>query len=109
MNRSKTIIGKPLPNVPWENRPKGCADVVWRYSGNPVIPRDIVPCANSVFNSAVVPFGKSFAGVFRVDDRTRSMRIHAGRSKDGLQFEIDPEPIRWDVRRSGDRAVHRGL
>jgi beta-1,4-mannooligosaccharide/beta-1,4-mannosyl-N-acetylglucosamine phosphorylase len=95
MNRSKTIIGKPLPNIPWEQRPKGCADVVWRYSGNPVIPRDIVPCANSVFNSAVVPFGKSFAGVFRVDDRTRSMRIHAGRSKDGLRFDIDPEPIRW--------------
>ncbi|MCX6921701.1 MAG: glycoside hydrolase family 130 protein [Verrucomicrobia bacterium] len=95
MNRSKTIIGKPLPNLPWENRPKGCADVVWRYSKNPVIPRDIVPCANSVFNSAVVPFGKSFAGVFRVDDRTRSMRIHAGRSKDGIRFDIDHEPIQW--------------
>ncbi len=91
----KTIIGKALPNVPWENRPKGCADVVWRYSRNPVIRRDIVLCANSVFNSAVVPFGKTFAGVFRVDDRTRSMRIHAGRSKDGIRFEIDPEPIHW--------------
>ncbi|HRY51941.1 MAG TPA: glycoside hydrolase family 130 protein [Candidatus Paceibacterota bacterium] len=95
MNRSKIIVGKPLPNIPWEKRPKGSGDVVWRYSGNPVIPRDIVPCANSVFNSAVVPFGKGYAGVFRVDDRTRSMRIHAGRSKDGIRFEIDPDPIRW--------------
>lgn len=95
MNRSNTIIGKPLPNLPWEKRPKGCADVVWRYSRNPVIQRDPVPCANSVFNSAVVPFGKGFAGVFRVDDRTRSMRLHAGRSRDGFDFDIDPDPIRW--------------
>lgn len=95
MNRSKTIVGKPLMNIPWEDRPKGSNDVVWRYSGNPVIPRDIIPCANSVFNSAIVPFGRTFSGVFRVDDRTRSMRIHAGRSKDGIQFDIDPEPIQW--------------
>jgi len=31
----------PLPNIPWEDRPAGCADVVWRYSANPIIPRDL--------------------------------------------------------------------
>ncbi len=95
MNKKRTIVGDSLPNIPWEKRPRGCRDVVWRYGGNPVIPRDIIPCANSVFNSAVVPFGQTFAGVFRVDDTTRNMRLHAGRSRDGLHFEIDPEPIRW--------------
>ncbi len=91
----KTILGPNLPNIPWEKRPPNDAHVVWRYRQNPVIPRDIIPCANSVFNSAVVPFGKAFAGVFRVDDTTRNMRIHSGRSRDGIHFEIDPEPIRW--------------
>ena len=25
--------------MPWEDRPAGCADVMWRYSKNPVIDR----------------------------------------------------------------------
>ena len=81
----------PLPFIPWEDRPVGCSDVVWRYSGNPIIPRDIIPCANSVFNSAVVPFDCGeyrFAGVFRVDDRRRNMQLHSGFSKDGIKWEI---------------------
>jgi beta-1,4-mannooligosaccharide/beta-1,4-mannosyl-N-acetylglucosamine phosphorylase len=96
MSKSSTIVGPPLANMPWEKRAKGCSDVVWRYTKNPVIPRDLIPCANSIFNSAVVPFGRGFAGVFRVDDTSRAMRIHNGRSKDGLTFEIDPDPIQWE-------------
>lgn len=91
----KTIIGESLPNIPWEERSGSSSQVLWRYSKNPVIPRDLIPCANSIFNSAVIPFGKAFAGVYRVDDRTRAMRIHNGRSRDGFHFEIDPEPIQW--------------
>ena len=68
---------------------------MWRSARNPVIPRDVIPCANSVFNSAVAPFGDGFAGVFRVDDRRRMMRLHAGRSDDGLRWRLDPEPIRF--------------
>ena len=37
-----------------------------------------IPRANSIFNSAVVPFGDGFAGVFRVDDTRRVMNLHAG-------------------------------
>ena len=25
--------------MPWEERPEGCSDVMWRYSKNPVIGR----------------------------------------------------------------------
>ncbi len=89
----RTIIGEALPNIPWEERPKGCNDVMWRYSGNPVIPRDLIPCSNSIFNSAVVPFEGEFAGVFRCDDKRREMRLHTGRSKDGINWEIEHEPI----------------
>lgn len=58
------IIGTELKNIPWQERPADSRDVVWRYSENPVIARDAVPCANSIFNSAVVPCEKGFAGVF---------------------------------------------
>ncbi len=29
-----------FPNLPWQERPAGCQDVVWRYTANPIIPRD---------------------------------------------------------------------
>ena len=79
--------------IPWEARPEGTSDVVWRSSRNPIVVPEEVPGANSVFNSAVVPFASGFAGVFRVDDRRRTMNLHAGRSADGLEWEIDPAPI----------------
>lgn len=87
------IIGKALPNIPWEPRPAGCKDVVWRYSGNPIVQRDAIPCSNSIFNSAVVPFEGEFAGVFRCDDKRREMRIHSAHSKDAIHWDIDPEPF----------------
>jgi beta-1,4-mannooligosaccharide/beta-1,4-mannosyl-N-acetylglucosamine phosphorylase len=79
--------------IPWEERPAGTSDVVWRSSRNPIVTRDAVRRANSIFNSAVVPFEGGYAGVFRVDDTRRVMNVHAGRSGDGVSWEIDPEPI----------------
>lgn len=94
---SVRILGPERPNIPWEERPAGTTDVVWRYSGNPIIHRDATPTSNSVFNSAAVPFGSGFAGVFRCDDRRREMRLHAGFSEDGLAWRIEPEPISWVI------------
>ena len=37
------IAGAALPAMPWEERPAGCKDVVWRCSANPIIPRDLLP------------------------------------------------------------------
>ena len=54
-----------LPNIPWEDRTSGDRNVVWRYSGNPIIPRDLIPSSNSIFNSAVVPYNGKFSGVFK--------------------------------------------
>jgi len=86
----------PLANIPWQERPAGCSDVVWRYSGNPIIPRDLIPSANSIFNSAVVPFEDGFAGVFRCDNRRREMNLHRGFSADGFAWTLDDQPIAWD-------------
>lgn len=47
-------------NMPWEDRPEGCTDVMWRYSKNPVIGRYQIPSSNSIFNSAVVPLWRRF-------------------------------------------------
>ena len=92
---STSVVGQPLANLPWEERPVKCSDVVWRYSANPIIPRDATPTSNSIFNSAVVTFKDSFAGVFRCDDRTRTMNIHRGFSRDAIHWEIDPRPIEF--------------
>ncbi|MBR7041447.1 MAG: glycoside hydrolase family 130 protein [Clostridia bacterium] len=86
------IIGASLPNIPWQDKPQGCSDVLWRYSNNPIVQRNAIPCSNSIFNSAVVPFKGEFAGVFRVDDKRREMRIHSAFSKDGFNWNIDHEP-----------------
>ena len=79
--------------VPWEDRPAGAAGPLWRSSRNPIVPRDLLPRSNSIFNSAVVPFRDRYAGVFRVDDRRRTMNLHAGRSADGIDWTLDEEPI----------------
>jgi beta-1,4-mannooligosaccharide/beta-1,4-mannosyl-N-acetylglucosamine phosphorylase len=67
--------------------------VLWRSTRNPIVARDQIPRANSIFNSAVVPFRDGFAGVFRVDDTSRVMNLHAGRSDDGIDWQIDSDPI----------------
>jgi predicted glycosylase len=95
MDNKLTIQGAPLPNMPWENRPESCNDVLWRFSANPVIPRDLLPNSNSIFNSAVVPFKDGYAGVFRVDDKNRRMTLHVGFSKDGLKWDMTPDTIKF--------------
>ncbi len=93
---SKLIIsGQSLPNMPWEERPKDCKDIMWRYSKNPIIPRGLLPTSNSIFNSAVIPFGKGFAGVFRCDDTNRRMVLHVGFSDDGINWKINEQPLRF--------------
>ena len=94
--RGSTGPPDALPRIPWEDRPAGSSGVLWRSGRNPVIRRDHLPRSNSIFNSAVVPFEEGFAGVFRVDDTSRTMNVHAGRSDDGLDWRIDEDPIAWE-------------
>lgn len=90
-----SIIGQELPNIPWEDKPENCKEVIWRSRNNPVIPRDLIPTSNSIFNSAVVPFNNGFAGVFRCDNKCRQMAIHVGYSDDGINWEINENPIEF--------------
>ena len=88
-------VAREAAAIPWEDRPpsSSSSSVLWRSSRNPIITRNQLPRANSIFNSAVVRFGDAFAGVFRVDDTTRTMNVHVGRSADGVDWRIAPEPI----------------
>jgi beta-1,4-mannooligosaccharide/beta-1,4-mannosyl-N-acetylglucosamine phosphorylase len=96
---SKLIVnGSSLPKIPWEDRPASSdpkKEIMWRYTQNPIIPRNLTVHSNSIFNSAVVPFKDGFAGVFRCDDTSRHMDIHAGHSKDGINWEIEDTAIQF--------------
>lgn len=90
------IIGQALPQMPWQDKPEGVNGPLWRYSANPIIPRNAIPNSNSVFNSAVVPYEDGYAGVFRCDSKSVSMDIFAGFSKDGINWTINHEPIQFE-------------
>ena len=92
---SKTITGDPLPNIPWEDRPADCTDVVWRYTGNPVIGWNPIPKAARIYNSAVLPYNGEFVGVFRADQKNGRATLFFGKSHDALKWDIGPDPIQW--------------
>ena len=87
------ILGAALGNIPWQEKPESCKYPVWRYDGNPIITRDDLYMANSIFNSAVVPYGDGFAGVFRVDYLSRDQKLVTGFSKDGIKWQLDDKVI----------------
>ena len=95
MSKLKVINGESIPNIPWQDRPAGCGDVLWRHSGNPIIDWNPTKKTARVFNSALVPYGDGFAGVFRADHKNGIPQMHRGFSKDGLKWDIEDEEIHW--------------
>ena len=87
------ILNSAIKNIPWQDKPADCTDPVWRYTENPIIDRTFVKNANSIFNSAVVPYKGGFAGVFRMDDRTREQYLVTGESADGIHWHLNNEKI----------------
>lgn len=91
----KTIIGKALPNIPWQDKPKGSTNVMWRYDKNPVIGKNVIQSGGRIFNSAIIPYKGEFIGVFRADHRNGYPQLHLGRSKDAVKWEIENEQIKF--------------
>ena len=89
------IIGDSLPNIPWQNKPESCCTPVWRYSENPIIDRNPIPNVARIFNSAVLPYGDGFIGVFRGEQRDGIPHIYLGRSKDAVHWEFESERIQF--------------
>ena len=46
---------KQIAAMPWEDRPEGCTDVMWRYSKNPVIGRYHIPTLPLFRSRMVMP------------------------------------------------------
>ncbi len=84
-----------MPSIPWQDRPAGCQDVVWRYSENPIIDRNPIPRGARVFNSAAMPYEDGFIAVLRIDYKDGKPQLHLARSDDGIQWEIEHEMIDW--------------
>lgn len=89
------IIGGNCPNMPWQDKPEGCTDPVWRYTENPIIGFNPTPKCARVFNSGVIPYKSGFAGIFRADHRNGMPQLHVGKSSDGLEWDIEDEEIHF--------------
>jgi len=89
------IIGPALPNIPWQDKPEGFDGVVWRHDANPLVDWNPTKKTSRIYNSAVIPYGDGFIGIFRADHKDGKARIHLGRSKDALNWDIDDEEIQW--------------
>lgn len=88
------FTGQEIPNMPWEERPEGDSSPVWRYSRNPVIKRNPVPKISRIFNSAVIYDAGIYHGIFRAEDLSTLPKLHYGVSKDGLNWEIEDQPLK---------------
>ena len=91
--RKVNIIGEPLKNIPWQEKPGNCNMPVWRYAGNPIIRRNPVPGVSRVFNSAVLPYDDGFIGVFRGEQTDGIPFIYLGSSKDAVNWDINSHKI----------------
>lgn len=68
-------------------------EIFRRYSGNPIVGPNDLPGANSIFNSAVLKYGKGYVGVFRVDMQEEAHELHTGWSDDGINWRVEPNRI----------------
>jgi beta-1,4-mannooligosaccharide/beta-1,4-mannosyl-N-acetylglucosamine phosphorylase len=89
------IIGQALPNIPWEDKPADCTEVIWRYSDNPIIEWNPIPKAARIYNSAVLPYQGKFVGVFRADQKNGCANLFFGKSDNAIEWQIGPDPIFW--------------
>lgn len=94
MSNTKFINVAPLPNMPWQDKPKGLTGApIWRYSNNPITKRNPSGKIARVFNSAALPYEGGFIAVFRGEQVDGIPHIYLGRSKDGIDWDISHDPI----------------
>ena len=87
------IFGENTPGMPWQEKPQGCLFPVWRYSENPIVPRNPSSGIARIFNSAVVSKDGEFIGVFRGEAIDGIPRLYVGYSKDAINWSYEKSPI----------------
>jgi len=67
--------------------------VLTRYHKNPILTPDMMPFeCYTVLNSAAIRIKDEVLLLMRVEDWKRETRFHVARSKDGVNFVVEPEP-----------------
>ena len=68
--------------------------ILKRYENNPILTsKEVGSECNSIFNSAVIPFGDGYVGIFRVDTIGMISELHIGWSRDGIKWDVEPERL----------------
>ena len=68
-----------------------------RYEKNPILSPSTMPFdCYTVMNAGVTRFEGDVL-LLRVETRERKTRFHVARSRDGIHFEVNPEPIRYPL------------
>ena len=83
--------------MPWQERPEGefTGAPIWRYKENPIIGRNPLKGVARIFNSAVIPYGDEFIGVFRGEQTNGIPYIYMGHSKDAIHWNFDENKINF--------------
>ena len=75
------------------HRKKG-RDVFRRWEGNPILTADDIPFhCNTVFNGTPVKVGNEYLLLLRVEGQRGYSFFALARSRDGLHFEVEDEPV----------------
>jgi beta-1,4-mannooligosaccharide/beta-1,4-mannosyl-N-acetylglucosamine phosphorylase len=70
-----------------------------RHRANPILnPRDMPVECSAVFNCGAVRFEGEVLLLLRVENRERQTSFHVARSRDGVRFDVSPEPISYPLR-----------
>ena len=88
MSKVKIYNAPAVKNMPWQERPEGefTGAPIWRYKENPIIGRNPLKGVARIFNSAVIPYGDEFIGVFRGEQTNGIPYIYMGHSKDAIHW-----------------------
>lgn len=89
------ILGDALPNIPWQDKPDGHRLPIWRHSENPIIGRNPADEIARIFNSAVMPYGEEFIGVFRAETINGRPFLYLGHSNDAINWTFEKEKIHF--------------
>ena len=97
MSKVKIYNAPAVKNMPWQEKPaeefKGAP--IWRYKENPIIGRNPLKGVARIFNSAVIPYGDEFIGVFRGEQTNGIPYIYMGHSKDAIHWNFDENKINF--------------
>ncbi len=103
-----SLLGEALSNIPFEERTEENGLPFWRSVRNPIVARNPIKGVARIYNSAVVPFGAGFAGVFRGDTLNGWPLLFVGFSKDGYSFDIREQPIRMEYENGAPYEMEYG-